>query len=262
MRFARFITPDTPPQGAFGMLVDDDTLKVVRDKAEDGPTYAVSDVIRWLPPITPPNIICLGKNYADHATEFGGEAPEIPVIFLKPTTTLNSHGENIILPPDHPDEVDYEAELAIVIGETARNVPRDKAMDYILGFTCANDVSARDCQLKLDQQWTRGKGFDTFCPIGPFLVNDIDPSNLNIELRLNGQVMQKANTSQMLFDVPATIEYLSRCMTLLPGTVILTGTPSGVGMAQDPQRFLRDGDMVEVDIEGVGVLENTIVKAE
>lgn len=258
MRFARFVADGTPNHGLFGMLMDEYTIRVVGDDTQTGPTYNVQDISRWLPPITPPNVICVGKNYADHADEFGGEAPAEPVLFLKPTTALNSHREPIYLPQQHADEVDFEAELAIVIGELAQNVKREDAFDYILGYTCANDVSARDCQLRLDQQWARGKSFDSFCPVGPYLVNDIDPSNLKIELRLNGQPMQQANTSQMIHDVPALVEYISHNMTLLPGTVILTGTPAGVGMARTPPRYLREGDMIEVEIEGVGVLENTV----
>jgi 2-keto-4-pentenoate hydratase/2-oxohepta-3-ene-1,7-dioic acid hydratase in catechol pathway len=157
-----------------------------------------------------------------------------------------------------PNEVDYEAELVIVIGKKARNVPESLASDYILGYTCGNDVSARDCQLRLDKQWARGKCFDTFAPIGPWIVTDLDGDKLNVKLTLNGNVMQNSNTSDMVFGCRQLVSYLSRCMTLLPGSIIMSGTPSGVGMGRKPQVWLKTGDTVTVEIDGIGSLTNNV----
>jgi 2-keto-4-pentenoate hydratase/2-oxohepta-3-ene-1,7-dioic acid hydratase in catechol pathway len=158
-----------------------------------------------------------------------------------------------------PDEVDYEAELAVVIGKECKNVEVDQAGDYILGYTCANDVSARDCQIKIDKQWARAKSFDTFCPLGPVIETDLDPDNCQISSVLNGQVMQNSNTSDMIFDTAELISYLSKNMTLKPGTVILTGTPEGVGFARDEAVYLKPGDTIEIKIEGIGKLKNKVV---
>jgi 2-keto-4-pentenoate hydratase/2-oxohepta-3-ene-1,7-dioic acid hydratase in catechol pathway len=157
-----------------------------------------------------------------------------------------------------PDEVDYEAELVIVIGRTARDVPEEHALDHVLGYTCGNDVSARDCQLRLDVQWARGKSFDTFCPIGPWIETEMDPDDAPICSRVNGRTMQSSSTSDMIFSCRRLVSYLSQCMTLLPGTVILTGTPEGVGFARRPPVFLRPGDVVEVEVGPIGVLRNTV----
>lgn len=219
------------------------------------------DAIReFLPPVAPPNIIAIGANYVDHCRECDAEPPRNPLVFVKTTNTLAGHGGAITLPANHPECVDYEAELAVVIGRTASYVPEAKAMDYVLGVTCANDVSARDVQLKIDTQWARGKSYDTFCPLGPCLVTGLkDLGRLHVRCRLNGTVMQDQPVSDMIFSIPRIIAHLSAGMTLLPGTVILTGTPSGVGMAQKPPRYLRAGDVVEVEIDEVGVLRNTVV---
>jgi len=227
---------------------------------ETGDTCSLKDVNQFLPPVRPPNIIALGLNYVEHAKESNMELPKAPVIFLKATSALTGHMQPIILPAEAPNEVDYEVELTIVIGKTAKNVEEDKALDYIFGYTCGHDVSARDCQLKFDQQWARGKSFDTFAPIGPVIETELDTSNLRVQLRLNGEVMQDGYTSDLIFDVPQIVSYLSRQMTLLPGTLIMTGTPSGVGFAREPQIFLRAGDKVEVEIEGIGILENPVTK--
>ena len=168
-------------------------------------------------------------------------------------------GEAIVVPKAAPTQVDYEAELAVVIGKPARHVPVERALEYVLGYTCANDVSARDCQ-NGDGQWARGKSFDTFGPLGPWIETDLDPTNVRVQGRLNGKVMQEANTSLMIFSVAYLINYLSRCMTLLPGTVLLTGTPAGVGFARKPPVWLKGGDVYEVDIEGIGVLRNPVVE--
>ena len=212
-------------------------------------------------PVCPPNVIAIGVNYADHAKETGKKPPDHPLVFIKLTTTVIGPGEPIILPDEAPSEVDYEAELAMVIGKPCRNVSEADALSYVLGYTCANDVSARDCQWRLDGQWARGKSFDTFCPLGPWIETDLNPNDLGIRLLLNGKVMQDSRTSQMLFGPAKLVSYLSRQFTLLPGTVILTGTPHGVGFAQNPPTFLRPGDEVTVEIEGIGSLTNPVKRA-
>jgi len=183
--------------------------------------YELSSV-KILAPVVPTNIIAIGLNYRRHAIESNMKIPERPVIFLKATSSIAAHGDAIKLPKVAPDEVDYEAELAIIIGKTAKNVDEENALEYVLGYTCGNDVSARDCQLRIDTQWARGKSFDTFCPIGPYIVTDIDdPDNLAISTRLNGVKVQDSRTSDMIFSVRQLISYCSKNMTLLPGTVIL-----------------------------------------
>ena len=218
--------------------------------------------VEILPPVSPPNIIAIGLNYEQHAREGGHELPERPVIFIKATTSLIGPEEDIVLPKIAPDKVDYEAELAVIIGKKAKNVEKDDIDDYILGYTCANDVSARDCQLELDEQWARGKSFDTFCPLGPWIETSINPNNCNITSRLNDEVMQNSNTSDMIFDVRELVSYCSKNMTLLPGTVIITGTPEGVGVAREPQVFLEAGDIIEIEIEGIGVLKNHVIESD
>lgn len=202
-----------------------------------------------LVPSVPSKIVCVGRNYAEHAKELGNEAPSEPILFLKPPSALLSHG-GTIQRPAMSQRVDHEGELAIVIGNLAKNVKRADWRDFVRGFTCANDVTARDLQKK-DVQFTRGKSFDTFCPLGPCLEDDLDVSSLSIQTRVNGEIKQDGNTSQMVFPCDFLIEFISSVMTLLPGDVILTGTPSGVGP-------LNAGDTVEVEIEGVGVLRNFV----
>jgi len=222
--------------------------------------YELSSV-KILAPVVPTNIIAIGLNYRRHAIESNMKIPERPVIFLKATSSIAAHGDAIKLPKVAPDEVDYEAELAIIIGKTAKNVDEENALEYVLGYTCGNDVSARDCQLRIDTQWARGKSFDTFCPIGPYIVTDIDdPDNLAISTRLNGVKVQDSRTSDMIFSVRQLISYCSKNMTLLPGTVILTGTPEGVGFARKPPIFLKEKDVVEIEIEGIGTLRNSVEK--
>ncbi len=214
--------------------------------------------VHLMAPVRPPTIIGIGSNYREHATESGRQTPKAPLIFLKSNTSVADPGQPILLPKMAPSEVDYEAELVIVIGREARNVSEKNALDYILGFTCGNDVSARDCQLRLDVQWARGKSFDTFAPLGPWIEDDIDGDKCNIRCRLNGKIMQASNTSDLIFNTRQLVSYCSKCMTLMPGTVIMTGTPSGVGFARKPPVFLRNGDVVEVEIEGIGVLKNQV----
>ena len=219
-------------------------------------------IVKILPPVAPVNILCIGLNYRRHAAESNMAVPERPILFLKPTSTVIAHGENIL----HPDtqELDYECELAIIIGKAAKNVSEADALNYVAGYTCANDVSARDWQLKLDKQWARGKSFDTFCPLGPVLVtpDEIkDPDSLQIQTRVNGVMLQNSNTADLIFSTREIISYLSKDMTLLPGTVILTGTPEGVAMGRTPSPWLKPGDVVEIEIEGIGILKNQVVES-
>jgi len=222
------------------------------------------EVKKLLAPVQPTSIICIGLNYRKHAEETGAKFPEVPVVFFKGINTLQNPGDAIEIPTHmRSDEVDYECELAVVIGRACKNVSQQNALDYVLGYTCSNDVSARDWQIKRGGgQWCRGKSFDTFSPLGPALVtrDEIsDPNALKIRTVLNGQVMQDWNTKDMIFGVPALIEFLSGSTTLLPGTVILTGTPHGVGMAQKPPRWLKPGDSVTIEIEKIGALTNPVI---
>lgn len=230
------------------------------DRWEPGNSTIPFDQAELLPPVDPPQIICIGLNYRRHAAESNMPVPDAPVIFTKTINCITPHGSPILLPAIAPDEVDYEAELAIVIGRRAKRIPGSAAADHILGFTCANDVSARDCQLRLDKQWARGKCFDTFAPLGPWIATGIDGDNLAIRLSINGETLQDSRTSDMIFPCAKLVSYLSHSMTLLPGSVILTGTPEGVGFGRKPQRFLRDGDTVSVEIEGIGTLTNPVTK--
>ena len=251
------------PQGCIGK-VDGDIVTVMTGSMFEGlsetkETVSLSSITDFLPPVDPANIIAIGANYVDHVKESNAEIPTIPLVFIKTTNTVTAHGKDIVLPKNNPDAVDYEAELAFVIGKKASYVSEEEAMNYVLGYTCANEVSARDVQLKIDAQWARGKSFDTFCPLGPFLVTDIkDPKELHVTLRLNGEQMQDQPVSDMIFSIPRIISFLSAGITLYPGTVILTGTPSGVGMACNPPRYLKAGDVVEVEIDKVGILRNTV----
>jgi len=230
-------------------------------------TGEVLEVARWLAPVVPVNIFGIGLNYRAHALETGAGIPERPVVFMKPTTALCNPGDPIPLPLacEHGPEVDYEAELAAIIGRVARDVPVERALDYVLGYTCANDVSARRWQKHGGGgQWVRGKGFDGFCPLGPWLVTPdeiADPQDLELTCTLNGERVQTGHTGDMIFGVAQLIAFLSRDTTLLPGTLILTGTPSGVGMARTPPRYLKDGDRVTVEIAGIGSLENPVRQA-
>ncbi len=210
-------------------------------------------------PLDPINIFAIGRNYAAHAQETGSQPPERPLVFMKPTTAVLAPNGVIRLPAPAPDVVDYEAELAVIIGRRARRVSASEALDFVFGYTCANDVSARDCQ-KSDKQWARAKGFDTFCPLGPWIVPaaEFDPRDVHVISRLNGETMQSARTSSMIFSVADLVSYLSHQFTLLPGTLILTGTPEGVGFVRQPPVLLRPGDTIEIEVEGIGVLTNTV----
>jgi 2-keto-4-pentenoate hydratase/2-oxohepta-3-ene-1,7-dioic acid hydratase in catechol pathway len=217
-----------------------------------------------LAPVAPVNMLCIGLNYRHHAEESNVPIPDRPVLFLKATSTVQNPGDPIVLPRHlRSDEVDYECELAVVIGKECKNVSRENALDYVLGYTCANDVSARDWQIKWGgSQWCRGKTFDTFAPLGPCLVlkDEIpDPAALKIRTVLNGQVMQDWRCDDFIFDVPTIISFLSGSTTLLPGTVILTGTPHGVGFARKPPVFLQPGDSVTIEIDQIGALTNPVI---
>ncbi|MFV0415141.1 MAG: fumarylacetoacetate hydrolase family protein, partial [Chthoniobacterales bacterium] len=227
-------------------------------------TDEAADVQKLLAPLQPTSILCIGLNYRFHAEESGAKVPELPVLFVKGINTLQNPGDPIEIPTQMAsNEVDYECELAVVIGKACKNVSREKALDYVLGFTCANDVSARDWQIaKGGGQWCRGKFFDTFAPLGPCITTTDevgDPNNLKIKTILNGKTVQDWNTNDMIFDIPAIIEFLSGSTTLLPGTVILTGTPHGVGMAAKPPVWLKAGDEVTIEIEKIGRLTNPVI---
>ncbi len=217
-------------------------------KVEEGRPLALSEAI-LLPPVTPGKIVCVGRNYADHAKELGNEPPQEPIIFLKPPSALLAPGGTIVRPAAS-QRVDFEGELAIVIGRRAKDVRATDWRDYVLGFTCANDVTARDLQKK-DVQFTRGKGFDTFLPLGPCIETALDPASLSLTTRVNGDLRQSGSTISMIFPCPVLIEFISAIMTLEPGDVILTGTPAGVGP-------LQAGDRVEIEIEGIGTLRNDV----
>jgi 2-keto-4-pentenoate hydratase/2-oxohepta-3-ene-1,7-dioic acid hydratase in catechol pathway len=228
-------------------------------------TTSQADVQKVLAPVQPVQILCAGLNYRKHAEETGARIPEFPVLFVKSPAAVQNPEDPILLPTFlQSEEVDYEGELAVVIGRTCKNVRREQALDYVLGYTCANDVSARDWQIRWGGgQWCRGKSFDTFCPLGPALVtkDEIpDPGALRIRTRLNGETAQDSNTADLIFDVPTLIEFLSGSTTLPAGTVILTGTPSGVGMAAKPPRWLRPSDSVTIEIEGIGSLTNPVAE--
>lgn len=227
-------------------------------------TGEVVQVAKLLAPVEPRDIICIGLNYRKHAAEGNQPIPEWPVVFMKNSGALQHPGDPIVLPRHlKSDAVDYECELAVVLKKECHNVSRDHALDYVLGYTCANDVSARDWQMKYGgSQWCRGKTFATFCPLGPCLVTRDEipnPNALGIRTILNGQTMQDWNTNDMIFDVPTLIEFLSGSTRLAPGTVILTGTPHGVGGARKPPVFLQHGDKVTIEIDGIGALTNPVL---
>jgi len=201
-------------------------------------------------PIRPSKIVCVGRNYREHAAELGNKMPEEPLLFLKAPSAIISSGDEIVL-PSASQQVEHEGELGVVIGRIARNIPAgEDPLSYVLGYTCVNDVTARDLQRK-DVQFTRGKSFDTFCPVGPWIETDIDPGNVAVETRLNGEVKQKGNTADMAFPVAFLIRYISEIMTLYPGDLIATGTPAGVSR-------MKPGDIVEVEVAGIGILQNRV----
>lgn len=268
MRLVRFLDPRG--RTTFGARQTDGSVHRLVESpfgSEPPPEHRLEDdpveVERLLAPVDPPAVLGIGLNYRRHAEESGATVPDYPVLFTKPSTSVLPPGESVELPRHlRSEKVDYECELAVVIGERCKNVSPDEVYDHVLGYTCANDVSARDWQLERGGgQWTRGKSFDTFSPLGPAVVTTdeiTDPHELAIRTRLNGETVQDWTTSDMIFEVPEIVSFLSGSTTLLPGTVILTGTPHGVGMAQDPPRWLKPGDEVTVEIEGIGALTNSV----
>ncbi len=251
MKIVRFARKDKARYG----LVEKNVIYAIKGDVfgtlERGERAGALSEVRLLAPCTPTKIVAVGRNYAEHVAEMQSDVPAEPLIFLKPPSAVIGPGEMIVYPPIS-QRVDHEAELAAVIGRRARNVSADEALDYVLGYTCGNDVTARDLQ-RQDDQWARSKGFDTFCPLGPWIVTGLDPSDLAIESRVNGQVRQRSCTSRMIFSIAELIRYVTQVMTLEPGDVILSGTPAGVGP-------LQPGDHVEVEIEGIGVLENPVAQ--
>jgi 2-keto-4-pentenoate hydratase/2-oxohepta-3-ene-1,7-dioic acid hydratase in catechol pathway len=252
----------------YGLIQPDGARVEAEGDPFDGnlqPTARSADVRKLLAPIAPGNILCIGLNYQKHAEETRVVAPEFPILFMKGSNSVCAHGDAIELPRVlQSNEVDYECELAVVIGKAGKNIQRRQALSHVLGYTCANDVSARDWQYRRGGgQWVRGKMFDTFCPLGPCLVttDEIEnPNSLSIKTILNNETVQDWDTGDMIFDVPALIEFLSASTTLLPGTLILTGTPHGVGAARKPPVWLKPGDTVTVEIEKIGQLTNPIVE--
>ena len=264
MKIIRHQTADGTIQ--HGVLDKDDTMRPIAGDIYG--EFTVQDrsvpLGKLLAPVVPNQIMCIGLNYKRHAQESGVAPPQYPVLFTKGPNTLLNPGDPIELPRAlASEEVDYEVELAVVIGKACKNVSKASALDYVLGYTAANDVSARDWQLKKGGgQWCRGKTFDTFSPMGPCLAlkDEIpNPNELQLRTVVNGEVLQDWNTRDMIFDVPSLIEFLSGSNTLLPGTVILTGTPHGVGAARKPPRWLRPGDEVTVELEKIGALTNSVI---
>ena len=253
MLIARFTTGEDP---RFGVVEGEQLAVVTGDPLYTpiqftGERVALDDA-RLLAPVIPRSkVIGIGRNYAEHAAELGNEVPAEPLVFLKPNTSVVGPGDPVVL-PSASTNVHYEGELAVVIGRVCRDVPRERVGEVVLGYTCANDVTARDLQ-KSDGQWWRAKGYDSFCPLGPWLATGLDASDLRLVTRLDGETVQDGRTSQMIYDVPALVEFVSAAMTLLPGDVLLTGTPAGVGP-------MTPGSRVEVEIEGIGVLANTAVR--
>ena len=257
MRIARFTLDDEPTYG----LVEGEPGAERVDVLAGDPIYAPLrrtgrqaplEEVRLLAPVIPRSkVVGIGRNYAAHAAEMGNDLPTAPLMFLAPNTSVVGPGDPVVL-PDFSEEVSYEAELAVVIGRICKDVPRERVAEVVFGYTCANDVTARDAQ-RTDGQWARAKGFDTSCPLGPWIETDLDPSDLRVRGRLDGVTDQDGRTDDMVFDVEDIVSYVSSAFTLLPGDVILTGTPAGVGLLSPGQRF-------EVDVEGIGVLSNPVVR--
>jgi 2-keto-4-pentenoate hydratase/2-oxohepta-3-ene-1,7-dioic acid hydratase in catechol pathway len=253
MRIVRYQTGDGK-KPKYGWLLDDKVGEIggnvfgrYRRKEADTP---LADV-RLIAPSEPSKILCVGKNYVEHAKELGSDVPKVPLIFMKPPSAIISNGDSVVLPPQS-SQVEHEGELVVVIGKRGRSITAENARKHILGYTIGNDVTARDLQ-KTDNQWTRAKGFDTFCSFGPWIDTEFDPADAVLTTRVNGQMRQMASTRDMVFNIPTLIAYVSSVMTLEPGDLIFTGTPSGVGE-------LKSGDEVLVEIEGLGVLKNSVRK--
>jgi 2-keto-4-pentenoate hydratase/2-oxohepta-3-ene-1,7-dioic acid hydratase in catechol pathway len=259
VRIARFTTGDDPRYGVVDGPPGEEQIAVITGDPLYTPVQptgetAALDTVRLLAPVIPRSkVVGVGKNYAEHAAEMGGQVPERPLLFLKPNTSVIGPDDPIVL-PRQSEEVHYEGELAVVIGRLCKDVPRERVPEVIVGYTCANDVTARDLQ-RSDGQWARAKGFDSFCPLGPWLVTDLDPADLRLTTRRDGETVQDGRTSEMVRDVADLVAYISAAFTLLPGDVILTGTPAGVGP-------IAVGQRVEVEIEGIGTLSNPVVSRD
>ncbi len=250
MRIVRYQQKDEAPQ--YGWLLDDKIGEIDGDifgryRRRDASLPRAE--VKLLAPSQPSKIVCVGRNYVDHAKELGNEVPKVPLLFLKPPSSIISSGEAIVLPPQSA-QVEHEAELVVVVGKRGRHITTEDAKNYILGYTVGNDVTARDLQ-KTDGQWTRAKGFDTFCAFGPWIDTDFDPSDAVVTCRVNGQMRQMASTRDMVFSVATLVAYISSVMTLEPGDLIFTGTPAGVGP-------LKPGDRVDVEIDGLGGISNPV----
>ncbi len=259
MRIARFTTGDEPQYGVVGGADGDEIVaSVVGDPLYAGVELTGEQVplvdVRLLAPVIPRSkVVCIGRNYVAHAEELGHDVPEEPLVFLKPNTSVVGPGDPIVY-PRQSSNVHFEGELGIVIGRICRDVPPERVSDVIYGYTVGNDVTARDLQ-ETDDQWARAKGFDSFCPLGPWIETDLDPSGLSVRTELNGELKQDGTTALMIFDVPTVVSYITSFMTLLPGDVVLTGTPAGVGPMQV-------GDDVSVTVEGIGTLTNKVVSRD
>lgn len=255
MKYCRFQPSDGP---RYGLIENEQIVQIFADapvpdfsRAQKISPLGLSSA-QLLSPVQPSKIICVGRNYSEHAKELGNEVPAEPLIFLKPPSSMIGPGETILRPKSLSQRVDYEGELAVVLGKRCRGLkPQEDVRPYILGYTCANDVTARDLQKK-DGQWTRSKGFDTFCPAGPIVTDEIDPwAGVRVETRLNGEVKQSESTTAFIFPIDVVLRFASQVMTLLPGDIILTGTPAGIGP-------MVAGDRVRISIEGIGALENPV----
>ncbi|MFI5733871.1 fumarylacetoacetate hydrolase family protein [Kribbella sp. NPDC051587] len=259
MRIARFSVDDEPkygivetddPEGLVGTVALLDSDPLYRPVQLTGETLPLADV-RLLAPVIPRSkVVCVGRNYAAHAAELGNEVPPEPMIFLKPNTSVVGPLDGIVY-PEQTNDLQFEGELAIVIGRICRDLPKERAEEVIFGYTIANDVTARDLQ-KTDGQWARAKGYDTFCPLGPWIQTDLDVADLRVTTTLNGETKQDGRTSQFIFDIPTVLAYITSFTTLLPGDVVLTGTPAGVGP-------MLPGDSVSVTVEGLGTLTNRVI---
>jgi 2-keto-4-pentenoate hydratase/2-oxohepta-3-ene-1,7-dioic acid hydratase in catechol pathway len=260
VRIARFTTGDDPRFALVQQEGDRTYLAVLggdplyMPAMPTGERIELGDGVRLLSPVIPRSkVVAVGRNYLDHVREMGNEPPTSPMLFLKPNTSVVGPDDPIVL-PDWTQEVSYEAELAVVISKVCKDVTAENAKNYVLGYTVANDVTARDAQ-RTDGQWGRAKGFDTSCPLGPWIDTDLDPEDVSVRSRVNGETRQDGRTAEMIFDVPFIVSFVSEAMTLLPGDVILTGTPAGVGR-------IDHGDRVECEVEGIGVLANPVVRRE
>ena len=259
MKIARFAAEGAVYYG----IIEGDQVAVItglpwEGRERTGESFALA-AVQLLAPVEPPDVFAIGLNYKSHAAESDMALPTAPVVFLKAASSVIGPNEPVVLPAMAPEEVDYEAELALVIGKSCRKVSEADALDYVLGYTCGNDISARDCQIKLDKQWARGKSFATFCPLGPWIETELDPTAVEISLTLNGEEMQHSSTQHLIFSCRFLVSYLSQITELRPGTVIMTGTPEGVGFARQPQVFLRPGDKLEVNVAGIGTLANPVI---